>query len=338
MKKRWLRSIFLIVITIFLLWYILKDNFDKSINILFSANIIYLILAIIMYAIYFLFEALILKKLIAKYDKKYSFKKALELNIMTKFFNGITPFSMGGQPLQVYELNKDGIKISESTLVIVENFILFQVVMVSLVILAFIGKFICHINPSSVLWISTIVGFVLNTLLLIIVTIICININFALKSGNAIIKLMVKMKLIKNKEKAMQSWEESCAEYSNGFRNLINEKKLVFECILLEIFEMFFLFLVPIFVFKSLGFTGNINIIYSLILSTFVFIVGSYIPLPGGTMGTEYAFINYFDLFVSELLLSPAVILWRFLTYYFPMLIGAIVFNIRKMRYNKGNK
>ena len=129
MKKIRLRSILLVVLTIGLFWYILKDNFSESVSLLLSSNIWYLLLVVVTYIVYFLVEAYLLYLLINKVNNSYSYRQTLELNLMTKFFNGITPFSLGGQPFQVYELSKSKVRVTESLLVIVENFIVLQISM-----------------------------------------------------------------------------------------------------------------------------------------------------------------------------------------------------------------
>ena len=138
MKKIKFRSIIILLITIFLFWYILKDNFVKSIDLIASSNKWLILLSILTYIVYFIIEAYLLKILIDKSCKKYPFKKVIELNMMTKFFNGITPFSLGGQPLQVYELSKNKVPVTKSILVIVENFIILQITMSIMIILSLI--------------------------------------------------------------------------------------------------------------------------------------------------------------------------------------------------------
>jgi uncharacterized protein (TIRG00374 family) len=61
-------------------------------------------------------------------------------------------------------------------------------------------------------------------------------------------------------------------------------------------------------------------------------LIGSFIPLPGGTGGVEYGFINFFGNFLSGAILKTLMLLWRFFTYYFGMFIGAITFNIMERR------
>ena len=53
-SKVLINSLIVVLISIFLIYYILKDNFTMSIKVLSSVNIFWLILTIIIYIIYFL--------------------------------------------------------------------------------------------------------------------------------------------------------------------------------------------------------------------------------------------------------------------------------------------
>ena len=63
--------------------------------------------------------------------------------------------------------------------------------------------------------------------------------------------------------------------------------------------------------------------------------MGCYVPIPGATGGMEYAFAGFFGNFVFGYQLNAFVVIWRFITYYLPVIIGALVFNIKQ---NKGTK
>ena len=81
MKKIKLRSILLVVLTIGLFWYILKDNFRVSLTLLLSSNIWYLLFAIVTYIIYFFVEAYLLYLLINKVNN--SFNKDFSHGVIT---------------------------------------------------------------------------------------------------------------------------------------------------------------------------------------------------------------------------------------------------------------
>ena len=319
MKKDRYKSLVVLLLSFLLLWFILKDNFTSSMKLLSQANLLYILLAILIYFIYFVIEADILNIIINKYSKKYNYKKTLKLSIMTKFFNGITPFSLGGQTLQIIELKKDKINVSKSTLIIVENFIIFQITIVILGLFSF--PFIYRFNVPSLLFNATIIGFIVNVLLLLFTIFISVRIEIAKKIGLVIINFFNKIHKFKSKSIINRKWNKVCYDYAKGFKTLLDDKKKFIKCITLDVICMLIYFLIPIFIFKALNISFNLNILTILLIGIYIYLVGSYIPIPGGSVGIEYAFVNYFSLLILSKFLYPAVILWRFISYYLPMII-----------------
>ena len=329
MKKIKFRSIIILLITIFLFWYILKDNFVKSIDLIASSNKWLILLSILTYIVYFIIEAYLLKILIDKSCKKYPFKKVIELNIMTKFFNGITPFSLGGQPLQVYELSKNKVPVTKSILVIVENFIILQITMSIMIILSLIFGYIFELRPNNFLYILTLIGALITIVSFVITILICVKIELASKIGKNMINLLNKLNIIKDKETTLNKWNSKCIEYQNGFKNLIKDRKFIIKCVCVNFIYMTVFFMIPFFTLKALNISFNINMFYAIILSCFVYISASFIPIPGSSISTEYSFIHYFNLIVSEAIVIPGVLLYRVITYYLPCIVGGILFNYR---------
>ena len=334
MKKIKFRSIIILLITIFLFWYILKDNFVKSIDLIASSNKWLILLSILTYIVYFIIEAYLLKILIDKSCKKYPFKKVIELNIMTKFFNGITPFSLGGQPLQVYELSKNKVPVTKSILVIVENFIILQITMSIMIILSLIFGYIFELRPNNFLYILTLIGTLITIVSFVITILICVKIEFASKIGKNMINLLNKLNIIKDKETTLNKWNSKCIEYQNGFRNLIKDRKFIIKCVCVNFIYMTVFFMIPFFTLKALNISFNINMLYAIILSCFVYISASFIPIPGSSISTEYSFIHYFSLIVCEAIVIPGVLLYRVITYYLPCIVGGILFNYRDSKRN----
>lgn len=334
MKKIKFRSIIILLITIFLFWYILKDNFVKSIDLIASSNKWLILLSILVYIVYFIIESYLLKILIDKSCKKYPFKKVIELNMMTKFFNGITPFSLGGQPLQVYELSKNKVPVTKGILVIVENFIILQITMSIMIILSLIFGYIFELRPNNFLYILTLIGALITIVSFVITILICVKIELASKIGKNMINLLNKFNIIKDKETTLNKWNSKCIEYQNGFRNLIKDRKFIIKCVCVNFIYMTVFFMIPFFTLKALNISFSINMFYAIILSCFVYISASFIPIPGSSISTEYSFIHYFSLIVCETIVIPGVLLYRIITYYLPCIVGGILFNYRDSKRN----
>ena len=62
--------------------------------------------------IYGLLRALSLHLVIKNFKKDFKFFNTAKNLLITQFFNGVTPFSSGGQPAQIYFLKKEGVDFS----------------------------------------------------------------------------------------------------------------------------------------------------------------------------------------------------------------------------------
>ena len=89
------------------------------------------------------------------------------------------------------------------------------------------------------------------------------------------------------------------------------------------------MYLIPFIIFRSLGFDG-ISITESIIATSFVMLIGNIIPIPGATGGIEYGFVQFFGRFIQGPVLSSAMLLWRFVTYFLAMIIGFVCLMFKK--------
>ena len=90
------------------------------------------------------------------------------------------------------------------------------------------------------------------------------------------------------------------------------------------------LYSIPFIIFKSLG-ASNVTILNSISITAFVMLIGNFVPIPGATGGIEYSFIHFFETLMIKLsILSGAMLLWRFITYFFGMILGFICLVLTK--------
>lgn len=332
MKRKIFNEIIVILITGVVLYFILKDNFKASLEVIKDINVLLFIIGILLYIIVFTLEAIISMKLVKEYKKDYNFKNAFNLSLITRFFNGITPFSTGGRPLQVYELKKNGVRILDGTNVIVQNFILFQISLILFSTLTFITNSIFKFFPTEgFLYNMTLLGFIINVVILLVALIFSVSKTLNKKIIDSIISAGYKIRLIKDKEKQYKRWDSLCNDYYTAFNDFKHKNKLISSCIMIQMLSLLVFYSVIICVMLSLGVSIS-NIIPLIIASNFVFLAGCFVPIPGGSGGIEYAFLGYFGTFASGGLLSSILIIWRFITYYFPTLAGGIAFNIRRKK------
>lgn len=330
MKNFKKNSIILVLITLLILFLILKDDFNNIVHELVNANFLYIILAFICLLLMFVFDGLAYYKIIKSYDKNYSFIKVLRMMIITKFFNGITPFSTGGQPMQVYMLKKDGFRLTKASNIIIQNFIIYQAALVlyGLIAMAINAKF-NYFKNITILKDLIILGFLINTGVMIGLFIISFSNKFNHFIVNKSINILSKLKLVKDKETTLNKWNERVDDFHEGATFLKNNKLLCLESFIYNLLSLTAIYVMPYFVIMALGNVNDVTPLKSIVSSAYILIIGSFVPIPGASGGIEYGYLQFFGSFIKGGILKASLLIWRFISYYFPMIIGAIVFNLK---------
>lgn len=334
MKNLKKNSLILLAITIIVLICVLKDDFSNIINTLSGANYFWIIIALLCFFVGIAFEAKAYQEIIQGYEYDYTFKKSYKMLLITKFFNGITPFSSGGQPMQVYMLKKDGIRLTKATNIIIQNFIIYQAALVIFGIIAiFINYSLKLFTEVTLLKQLVTIGFLINTLVMIGLIIISFSSKFNHFIVEKSISILNKLKLVKDKEKLLEKWREKVDDFHEGAEYLKKNKLL---CLRTFIYNMIYLTLnyaMPYFVILALAKeTTDATILKSICASAYVLIMGSFVPIPGASGGIEYGYLKFFGNFISGTLLKASLLIWRTISYYLPMLVGGILFNINTKR------
>ena len=329
MKKKWINVVIILIITVVFLWWSLKDNFNEVIETLFRSNIGWLIVALIVFCVYMLFDTLSTYGIIKIYKKDVTFKFALYLGLINKFFCGITPLSSGGQPMQIYELKKKGVPVSTGANIEVQAYMMFQIALMITAIISVIFDQIFHFfQYVPVLQNMMIAGFVINLAVLLVLLFVSFSKNFNKVVARGIINALAKVGLVRNKKARIEKWDAACKNYYQNGRELLHNKKVFARGVAYQCLALIAYYLLPIFIAFSIGCADNLNVINVFTASSFVFVMGCYVPIPGASGGMEAGFMGFFGSFVAGPALNVFVLMWRGITYYLPMIAGAIAFNV----------
>ena len=319
-------TIFLLIITAIVLYIVLKDDFNDIVNILTKIDIKYIILAFLFYALFIIIKGYVNYK-ITNDKNKLSLKEAIKHNIITQFFNGVTPFSTGGQPMEVYMLMEHDIPIAKATNQTIQSFIFYQIALVICGSVAVINNFLFPIFPKvRLLQMLVLLGFIINVLVVVFLILISRSKRVTDKLSRLSIKVLKKFKKNVDEEDIRQKF----SDYHEGFKELRNRKKLFIGGVLLNIISLLCLYIVPMFILYSMGDFNSLTVNNTITASAYVYIIGGFVPIPGASGGIEYGFGRFFGNFIGASTLSAVLLLWRLITYYIGIIIGALVFNLEK--------
>ena len=318
-------AIIILIITIVVMYILLKDDFVGIVKILNNLDLKYILIAILLFMLSLFLKAYV-SYLSVNEKKKYTILDAYKHTMIVQFFNGITPFSTGGQPMEIYMLSKHDISGSKSTSIILQNFIFYQIALVLFGICAVVFNAIYGIFPKVHLLKELIfIGFIINTLVAIIIVFISISNCFTKVCSDIIIYLLNKMRIVKDKEKAIKKWDKRLTEFHDSARIVRDNKKLFIIGVGLNIVSLACLYITPLFIAFSMRDYESLNVLTTLTSSAYVLIIGAFVPIPGASGGIEYGFLSFFGNFFKRRMTNAILLVWRFITYYMPMILGAIV-------------
>ena len=330
--KQILNFLVLVLVTGLVLFFSLKDNFKEIVNQIFTMNIWYLLIAFSLLFLFWIFRTYPMYTFCKKINNEFKYKKAFILTLRTQFFNAITPFATGGQPYQIYYLKQSGIDYASSTSVVLENFIVYQIALVVLGIIALFSNNIFHIfNKVYILQKLIAIGFIMNTLVIVIMFVLAFSKKISKFLINIAIHLLTILHIVKDKNKKLEEWDKNITNFNESAKILLKDKKTFIFNIFCNFIALCCLYLVPLFIMYSMGY-NKFNAGVGIVTSAYIMIIGSFVPIPGGTGGLEYGFVEFYGNFVSGGLLSAMMLVWRFITYYFGMIVGAIALNIKDVK------
>lgn len=322
-KKNLYNGLLIVIVTVLVLFFALKDDFLEKIEYLFSFNIWWLFFAILLVFLYWFLKSLVIYFCARKFDDRYPLKKAFNLIMGTQFFNAVTPFSTGGQPYQIYKFKKHGFSLEKGTNIIIQDFIVYQIALILLGTIAIVTNNIFNIFPEdSFLEKLVFIGYLINLSVIILLFIVAFNKKGNRLILNLIIKIGARLKFIKNEEQFLDKSNETIENFHNNALFLMKSKIMFINIIIINLIALVCLYLVPFMLIMGLG--ESISPLVAIMTSAYVMLIGSFVPIPGGSGGLEFSFVRFYGYFVVGAKLSSIMIVWRLITYYLGLFVGAI--------------
>lgn len=325
MKKYRLNLILIVLVSFIVIFLSLKDNYEESFTYIHNINILWLLLACLFMALNIIFQSLSQYGFLKEVKENYSFLSCTKLMVIAMFFNAITPFSSGGQPFEMYLLKKEGVKVSDSANALLQNFITYQVALIFIGTIAIILNNTLHMFPDgNILKNVVLIGYIINLLVMSLIIFFSRAKKINTKVFNKLFNFIFHFKFIKNREEKKLKAEKALDDFYNSTAIMKDNFKNTIFSFIFNLCSLICLYLIPLFVLYSLGEYNKINIIRSIVLSGYTFLIGSFVPIPGGTGGLEYGFMDFFGVFITGGLLSSSMLIWRLITYYLGILVGGI--------------
>lgn len=272
--------------------------------------------------VYWVLESVCMQLLVNQLHKGFSFLKTNIVTIIGQYFNGITPLSSGGQPMQAYYYRRLGLPLSDAMTMLLCRFIVYQttVTLYSVVVLVLrFGYFTQHLAALMAL---VIVGFVGGVGLVAAL----LALAFARKTTTRFvvwgIGFLARIHIIKHPEQVKLRALHSMREAYDGVTFLLSSPKLLFQVAGVTVVQLTVFFSVSYIIYLGFGETGS-DIVTVISCQAFVYMISSFVPLPGAMGAAEGSYVAFFSfVYSNSSLVALSTFVWRIFTFYLPIVLG----------------
>ncbi|MGH4126107.1 MAG: lysylphosphatidylglycerol synthase transmembrane domain-containing protein [Clostridium sp.] len=310
---------------IFILLIVFTNGWMDLIHQMKNLQIQWIIIAFIAMVLYWVFEAKTLQCIVLLMKKDYKFKKAFQVTMIGQYFNSITPFASGGQPMQLYSLTKQELGAGSAGSALMIKFIIYQSVLTIYSLILIFWKASFFKAKMSNLFYLIAIGFTVNASVIVFLVIFSKYRKLTHKLITTFSKILNKFKLVKDISKLETRINDNLDQFHDNMEIVKHSKAMIAKAVIYTIFQLTIIFSIPYLIYLSFGMRGAS--IESMIAGTaFVMMLTAFIPLPGAVGGAEGAFFMFFSLFFVANNIMAAILLWRLITFYSCIIFGFYAF------------
>lgn len=273
--------------------------------------------------IYWFLESVNLHLVTKEVYPQQKFKNSLSVSMIGQYFNCITPFSSGGQPIQAYYLMKFGVPLGSALTALLSKFIVYQAMLTiySAVILIFRLNYILDTNP--IMMPLVIIGFIVNTAVIAGLLMLAFFRKPTVKIAHFTVRLLGKLRIVKDVDAKLKFIDNEMEMYYNNFQFIKKRPVLILKMCFYTIIQLTVYFGISFVIYLAFGLSGS-DFLTIISCQAFVLMISAFVPLPGALGAAEGSYVLFFKgIFGSYVHLSTVI--WRFLTFYLAIIAGMAV-------------
>lgn len=303
---------------------------------------------------------------------RFNILKSIKVALLGKYYDGITPFGSGGQPMQILYLHRKGHSPGESTAIIMIKYFfnmlcwVFMCMLFMIINKSALYTYVKDSTQQTLFMVAGWIGWTINAILPFSIIFFAIFpkitdkiLRFFIKIATRISWSVVsrkekrtgipqvrrKMKIIRRKNKWIKSAHTAVDDFRASF--IVMSRKpfhfifLIITCLAEQFLTWAFPYFILIAFANGTSVTPSAEIMFAIMtLNIFATMSVSAVPTPGNSGVLENVIVLVFKMLATSVVFW-VVFTWRFLTYYVYIIIGlGITFFevIRNVVRNKRNR
>lgn len=255
--------------------------------------------------------------------------RCIQYSFIGFFYSGITPSASGGQPVQLYYMNKDGNRGSDSTVVLMTVAVAYKFVLVVMgfgILLFWFRPLTGELGKYFPLYL---LGLGLNVILVIVILGVMLFPKIMLKAALFFERLFIRMKIWKPSDQREEKILTFIDSYQNAVAWLKEHKGKLLIVILVTFIQRCSVFVLTYMVYLGFGLEGT-GAAKVILLQASVYIAVDMLPLPGAQGITELMYQAVFARVFTGTYLIPSMLVSRGINFYFLLVVSlAVVIAVR---------
>ncbi len=262
---------------------------------------------------------------------KTRLSSSVKVNLLGKYYDAVTPFATGGQPMQIYYLNTKGISGGNSSAIVliryVTSILSWIILGGALMIYGSVTGVLGSVDKgATTLQVCGWVGIGVNLIIPVFVVLFLILPRFMYKLTNGFVKLGHKMKIVKDVEKTTAKATKVVDDFKSAFKIMATTPLNFILLIIVSFAEATLTFSIPFFVMKAFSCNLDASMFVTVMsLNSFATFGASFIPTPGNAGVIEGMGAVAFWGVASGSAVVWSVLFWRLGVYYIYIIIGLVL-------------
>lgn len=260
--------------------------------------------------------------------KASSLPRCIQYSFIGFFYSGITPSATGGQPVQLYYMNKDGNRGSDSTVVLMTVAVAYKFILV----IMGLGILLFWLNPLRQelgnYFLLYLLGLALNVILVILILGVMLFPKVILKAALLFEGIFIRLKIWKPSDKREEKINAFIDSYQQAVAWLKGHKGSLLVVLFVTFLQRCSVFVLTYMVYLGFGLEGS-SAMKVILLQAAVYIAVDMLPLPGAQGITELMYQTVFIHVFTGAYLIPSMLVSRGINFYFLLIVslGIVLIN-----------
>ena len=311
------------VLALLVCFVILKGADMESVwNAMKSAKPQWMAAGLILAAVFNIAEAINLRSVLNSFGYQVSFRQGMKYAYTGYFFSSITPSATGGQPVQLYVMNKDNIHVAHGTMALLTELTSFQIAAFLMENVATFWILTGRIRLNKMMLALAALGYLMNLIFIAALVVIMLSEGLKKKIVNGIRFLIMKLPF-GNKKRLGAKMDEIVRDFEDCKLFFKRDPVLALKVTTVSLIQIICWFSVPWAVYHAMGESGSSYgsmFLHQIIL----YMTTALLPFPGAEGISEFSFVKLFAGIFTSVPVAAAVLVNRGISFYFLLILSGI--------------